>query len=257
MSGGSSYTGRVLRALATCTTIAYLVPATLLLGILAVLLSWLPPPGAAMLFCARVWAHGLLAAAGVRLSVEVDPAVEPGRGVVFLANHQGYFDVPVLLATLPGQVRFVAKKNLFAIPVFGWALRAGGFIPVDREDRRQAIEVYAAASARLRAGASVLFFPEGTRSHDGRLHRFQRGGFLVAQKSGAAIVPVGIRGTYEVLPRRRFVVTPGPVRVRIGAPIPTADYPVSRKQELMARVRDEIARLAGVEAGTPETGVLA
>lgn len=237
------------RVLATATTIAYLVPGTLFYGTLAVLLAWLPPRGSAMLFLARLWAHGLLAAAGARVDVEVDPAVDPKRGYVFLANHQSYFDVPLLLATLPGQVHFAAKKNLFAIPVFGWALHAGGFIPVDRKDRRQAIEVYAAASSRLRGGASVLFFPEGTRSPDGRLGRFQRGGFLVAQKSGAAIVPVGLRGTFELLPRRRFQVTPGLVRVRIGPPIETAGYPVSRKDELIARVRGEVAALADLDPG--------
>lgn len=237
----------VLRVLATVTTCLFLVPGTLIVATLAMLLSWLPPRGSATLFLARVWGHGLLAAAGVRVTVSVDPAVDPGRGHVFLSNHLSYFDIPVLLATLPGQVRFAAKKSLFSIPIFGWALKAGGFIPVDRKDRRQALEVYSAAASRLRSGASVLFFPEGTRSPDGRLHRFQRGGFLVAQKCEAAIVPVGVRGTYEVMPRHRFSVVPGHARVRIGAPIETADYPVSRKRELMERVREEIAALSGLD----------
>lgn len=236
-----------MRFLATFTTIAFLIPGTLLLGSLAILVSWVPPRGNLSLFVGRLWAHCLVASAWVRLEVEVDPAVDPGRGYVFLANHQSYLDVPVLLATLPGQVRFAAKKNLFKIPVFGWSIRAAGFIPVDRENRRQALEVYAIASARLRAGTSVLFFPEGTRSPDGRLHGFQRGGFLVAQKAGAAIVPVGVSGTFRLLPRHRFTVEPSTVRVRIGAPIETTDYPVSRKDELIERVRNEVASLAGLE----------
>lgn len=238
-----------MRFLATLTTIAYLIPGTLVIGSLAILVSWVPPRGNLSLFLGRLWAHCLVASAWVRLEVEIDPAVEPGRGYLFLANHQSYFDIPVLLATLPGQVRFAAKKNLFQIPIFGWSIRAAGFIPVDRENRRQALEVYAAASARLKAGTSVLFFPEGTRSPDGRIHDFQRGGFLVAQKAGAAIVPVGVSGTFDLLPRHRFSIQPGPVRVRIGAPIETSEYPVSKKDALIERVRGEVARLAGLAAG--------
>lgn len=246
-AGGYAVSLRPVRFLATLTTIAFLVPGTLLIGTLAILVSWVPPRGEWALFLGRLWAHCLVASAWVRLKVEIDPGVEAGRGYLFLANHQSYFDIPVLLAALPGRVTFAAKKNLFRIPVFGWSIRAAGFIPVDRENRRQAMEVFAAASARLKRGASVLFFPEGTRSRDGRIHDFQRGGFLVAQKAGAAIVPVGVAGTFDLLPRHRFSIQPGPVRVRIGAPIETSEYPVSRKDELIERVRSEVARLAGMD----------
>jgi len=236
-----------VRALVSVTAYAAVILGTVVLGSLSVLLAWLPPRGSAVLFFARLWAHVVLAGAGVRLAVEVDPEVKPERGYVFLANHESYLDVPVLLAALPVPVRFAAKKSLFRLPFFGWAIRAGGFIPVDRENRRQAVEVFTAAAALLRSGASVALFPEGTRSPDGRLHRFQRGGFLIAQKCGAAIVPVGLSGTFEVLPRQRRTFRPGPVRVRVGAPIETAGYPVSRKDDLIARVRDQIAVLAGIE----------
>jgi len=244
--GRRARSGRLVRALATATTVAFLIPGTLVLATLGVLVSWIPPRGNATIFVARVWSYCLLAAAGVRLDVDVDPAVEPGTGYVFLANHQSYFDIPALLATLPGTVRFAAKRSLFKIPIFGWALAAGGFIPVDRKDKSRAVEVHAAAAARLRAGISVLFFPEGTRSHDGGLGTFHRGGFLVAQKCGAPIVPVGISGSRQVLPRRRFTVDPGRIRVRLGAPVDTREYPVSRKRELIARVRGDIAELAGI-----------
>lgn len=242
---------RWVRVLATLTTVAYVVPGSLVMGSLAVLFSWIPPRGNAMVFLARLWAHCLLASAGVRLAVEVDPAVDPDRGYVFLANHQSYFDIPALMATLPGTVRFAAKRNLFKIPVFGWALWAGGFIPVDRKDRSRARDVYRAAAARLRQGTSVLFFPEGTRSATGDLGAFQRGGFLVAQKCAASIVPVGIDGTITVLPRHRYSITPTTVRIKIGAPIDTRDYPVSRKTELIDKVREEIAKLAGIPTDDP------
>jgi 1-acyl-sn-glycerol-3-phosphate acyltransferase len=239
-----------LRSLAaTACAFAYLVPGTLVLGTLAVLLSWVPPRGEAMMLLARVWSRCLLAAAGVRVRVEeAAPPAAPG-GCVFLANHQSYFDIPALLATVPRSVRFAAKRSLFRIPVFGWALAAGGFIPVDRADRSRARDVWAAAGRRLAAGASVLFFPEGTRSADGRVAPFQRGGFLVALKSGAPIVPVGVSGSRRVLPRGRFRVSPGTIDVRYGAAVDPAEYGVARKGELIARVQGEVERLVGAAPG--------
>lgn len=255
------------RALANLGLYAWVVPGTVILGLLAVLVSWIPPRGRGMLLCARVWSRCLLAASGVRLEVEAVPAwppepgaeEKPGEGsvaggrpvragsYVFMANHESYFDVPALLATLPGQVRFAAKRTLFHIPVFGWSLWAGGFIPVDRRNRARAKDAFEIAARRIRAGASVLFFPEGTRSPDGRLHAFERGGFLLALKSGAPIVPVGISGSFRILPRNRLRVHPGKIRIRLGTPIDTSAYGVRNRRELEARVRAEILALSGAE----------
>lgn len=245
-------------ALATTTAALYLLPATVIFGLLAALTSWIPPRGRGMVLCGRIWGRGLLAAAGVRVEVAMDPfwtGPEAGRsGYVFMANHQSYFDIPALLATLPGDVRFAAKRSLFRIPIFGWALAAGGFIPVDRQDRSRAREVFTTAADRLRAGASVLFFPEGTRSPDGRLHGFQKGGFLVALKIGLPVVPVGISGARAVMPRGRLRVHPGSIRLHFGAPIAVASYGVRKRRELETETRRRIAELAGVEdaEGAPE-----
>ena len=126
-----------------------------------------------------------------------------------MANHQSLFDIPALLASLPGETKFLAKSSLFRIPIFGWALSAGGFVPIDRSDRSTARESFAAAIAALARGVSVLIFPEEARSLDGRVLPFQRGGFLLALKSGLPIVPVGIEGAFEVQPRRSFLIRPG------------------------------------------------
>jgi 1-acyl-sn-glycerol-3-phosphate acyltransferase len=200
-----------------------------------------------MCFFARVWARGLLAAAGVRVRAELPPEVEPGRGYVVMANHASYFDVVTLLAVLPGQYRVVAKRSLFFIPIFGWSLWAGGFVPVDRRDKSKARQVWAAASARLSRGASVLFYPEGTRSADGKVHPFLRGAFLVALQTRAPILPVGISGAREVMPRGRWSADPGVIAVRFGAPVEVGEYGVRGREELMVRVREEIGRLAGAE----------
>lgn len=233
------------------TLYAFALPGTLILAVLAVLVSWIPPRGNGMLFVARVWSRCVLAAAGVRVEVEMDPrlraAVERGEHQVYMANHASYFDIPALLAVIPTQVRFAAKRSLFLIPVFGWSLWAGGFIPVDRKNRARARDAFATAVRRLREGTSVLFFPEGTRSHDGQLGNLERGGFLLAIKSGLPIVPVGVEGTYRIMPRQRLWVRPGTVRVRFGAPVPTADLGVRERRDLERRVRSEILRLAGQE----------
>jgi 1-acyl-sn-glycerol-3-phosphate acyltransferase len=233
-------------ALATATGNLFLVAGTFVLSVLALLVSWIPPRGTWMFGVARLWSRGLLKASGVRLEASLDPALDPARSYVFLSNHQSLFDIPALIASSPNQVRFVAKRSLFRIPLFGWALAAGGFIPVDREDRSSARRTFASASSSLSHGASILVFPEGTRSRQAGLLPFQRGGFLMALKSGLPIVPVGIRGTRAVQPRGRFVIRPGVAEVRYGAPLEVGDYGVRRKGELMEEVRRRVAELAGL-----------
>jgi len=239
--------GRWIRGLATLSVAVYLIPATLAFGGLAVLLSWLPPRGNAMCFLARFWARGVLASAGGRVRVVEEPGLERERGYVVMANHASYFDVLAMLAVLPGQYRFVAKRSLFIIPIFGWSLWAGGFIPVDRQDRSRAREIWATAGQRLAGGASVLFYPEGTRTADGRIHAFQRGAFLVALHNGAPILPVGISGARDVMPRHRFSIQPGQIQVHFGTPVETADYKIRDKGQLIQQVREEVARLSGAE----------
>lgn len=239
--------GPLARALATTTSILYLLPGTLAMALLTCLLAWIPPRGRATPFLARHWALGLLGASGVRVELEIDPAVDPRQGYVVMANHQSNFDVVAMLATLPGTFRFVAKRSLFLIPIFGWALWAGGFIPVHRGDRSKAREVWKAAGKVIAGGHSVLFYPEGTRSRDGRVHAFERGAFLVALKTGAPILPVGIAGALEVMPRGHLSIAPGTIRLRFGAPIDPKAYGVRGIGDLVGHVRRTIGELAGAE----------
>ena len=239
-------------ALATVTGNLYLVAGSALFATLTLLVAWLPPRGSWPFGVMRIWANGVLAASGVRVEVHVAPELEPGKSYVFLANHQSLFDIPVVIATSPGQLRMVAKQSLFKIPRFGWALRAGGFISVDRDDRSSATRTFASAFARLRTGTSVLLFPEGTRSLDDTLLPFQRGGFLLALKSGLPIVPVGIRGTRAIQHSKSFAIHPGTVVVTYGAPIDAADFGLRRKRELSREVRRRIAGPAGLREGEDE-----
>jgi len=242
--------GALPTVLATLTGTLYLVAGTLAFAVAAMVAAAIPPRGHWHHRVGRAWAKGLLAASFVRLRVTHEAAPDPDGSFVFMANHQSLFDIPALLASLPGETKFLAKSSLFRIPIFGWALHAGGFVPIDRKDRSTARESFAAAIAELTRGVSVLIFPEEERTLDGRVLPFQRGGFLLALKSGLPIVPVGIEGAFEVQHRRSFLIRPGTVRVRYGRPIEVAGQSISRLRELNEAARVRVAELARAELST-------
>ena len=231
-------------AVATVTGNLFLLFGTALFATLSFLAALVPPRGRLMFHVARAWGRGLLWSSLLRVEVERELPLDPGRPVVFLANHQSLFDIPAMLATVPGQTRFLAKRSLFLIPVFGWALRMGGFVPVDRNDRASGRRSFASALDRLQHGASILIFPEETRSLDGRVLPFRKGGLLLALKSGMPAVPVGIEGTFEVQKRTSFVIRPRTIRVRYGAPVALADESVRRLPDLARSLRARVAELA-------------
>jgi 1-acyl-sn-glycerol-3-phosphate acyltransferase len=187
-----------------------------------------------------------LRVAGVELAVEGAERVDWKKASVVVANHQSWFDVFVLVAALPGRVRFVAKKELARIPIFGRAWRMCGHISIDRDDRRSAIESLDRAGERVRAESlTMTLFPEGTRSPDGRLQDFKKGAFVLALKTGLPIVPVGITGTRDIMPKGSFRVRPGRVRVRVGDPISPILVPGDGRDELRAQSRAAVALLIG------------
>ena len=140
---------------------------------------------------------------------------------VFCANHASVVDPGALIEAIPRSVRFVGKRSLFRIPVFGTALRITGQIPIDRSDHDAAVGAFAEAGQVLRDGVSAAIFVEGTRSRDGALQPFKKGAFVLAIGLQAPCVPVYIAGAHALMPRGGFVPRPGTIEVRIGAPIPT------------------------------------
>lgn len=223
---------------------AFLVVGTLVLASIALLFGWIGAHGRFIAAVARIWSRGVLLFSGVRAKPVFEQPLDAEAQYVYMANHRSLFDIPALLTTLPGQTRFMAKKSLFQIPIFGWALKMGGFVTIDRKDLSTARDSFADAVAQLEeAGVSVLVFPEGTRSLTDDLLAFQRGGFLLALKSGLPIVPVGIDGSARVQPKRSLVIRPGAIRVNYGSPISVQEFGVSRKNELIQTTREQIERL--------------
>jgi len=243
-------------AVATLTANIYLIFGSSLLGLAAIVASFIPPRRRYGFHVARAWGKGLLLASGVRVEVTRQPPPLPPQAV-FMANHQSLYDIAALLATVPVPVRFLAKRSLFRLPFFGWGLAAAGFVPIDRIDRSRAKEAFRHALLALDEGAAIVLFPEETRSLDGRMKPFRRGGFLMALKAKAPVVPVGIHGTLQVRPKGRLTVEPTRVEVAFGDPIDARSFGVRKIDELVERVESEVSSLARApraERGDEATG---
>jgi 1-acyl-sn-glycerol-3-phosphate acyltransferase len=237
----------VASILATLAGNTYLILGSFLFSVLSILGAWLPPRGNWVFQMARLWSHGLLFFSGVRLDVDYAVPLSSNQRCIYMSNHQSVYDIPALIVSLPGQTRLLAKQSLFRIPIFGWAMKAGGFISIDRKNRSKARQSFNSAVSRLQEGSSALVFPEGTRSVNGELQPFERGGFLLALKSGLPIVPVGVIGSMAIRQRGSYVVRPGRITIRYGWPLKVEDFGVKGKQDLMQAVREQMADLAGLE----------
>jgi 1-acyl-sn-glycerol-3-phosphate acyltransferase len=184
-----------------------------------------------------------LGLAGIRYEVTGREHVPQDRSVVFCSNHQSNVDPPVLFRALHRRLHILYKAGLRRIPVLGIAMDVGGFVPVDRQNRDQALASIERAAASIRAGHSFLIFPEGTRSRSDALLPFKKGGFLMAIKAQAPIVPVAISGGREGMRRGSPLVRPARVRVRIGEPVETEGLTIDDRDTLIATVRERIERL--------------
>jgi 1-acyl-sn-glycerol-3-phosphate acyltransferase len=160
-----------------------------------------------------------------------------------VANHESFCDILVLLATLPMQVRFLAKRSVFRVPVLGWSIAAAGFVPVDRGDRARGAATVGTALQRLQGGRSLVIFPEETRTREGELLPFKRGAAHIAVKAGLPLQPIGIAGTFRILPRGSWEIRPGPVRVSVGDPIDVLGRTLRDRDAVTEETRGAIAAL--------------
>ena len=187
-----------------------------------------------------------LALCGIKTHLAGAEHLPAGRAAVYCANHQSNVDPPILFDRLHPRMHIVYKAELDAIPLLARAFRHGGFVPIERRNKEAAMRSLEAGARSIQAGNSFLIFPEGTRSRTEELLPFKKGGFLMALKAQAPIVPVAIQGGRDAMRRGSRIIHPVHVSIRVGEPIETAGMDMSARDELIARVRARIAELLAI-----------
>jgi 1-acyl-sn-glycerol-3-phosphate acyltransferase len=222
-------------------TVLILIPVlavgTIACGTASLLSTFVDRSGRTAHGIARAWSRLILWTSGVRLERRGAPL--PDVGCVYVANHASFYDIPILFAAVPRQLRIMAKATLGKVPFIGWHLRRAGHLLVDRE--RPGAAILKRMRRMTEHGASLIVFPEGARTLTGQLDEFKAGIFLLAIEQQIPVVPLSVAGSREVMPRDRLMVTPGPVRVTVHEPISTAGMSRREARELARRVRDIIA----------------
>ena len=218
----------------------YLIPAislyTIVLGTLSLLSSLVDRTGDLGHRCARTWSRWILATTGVRVHVTGLERLDPSRSYVLASNHQSIYDIPILFASLPLQLRIVAKESLGRIPFLGWHLQRTGHLLVNR--RNPGADIVTKMTRLVGERHSLIVFPEGTRSVDGAVARFKKGSFLVAVDARLPVVPVSVSGSGQVMRKGRMLVRPGEVRLTIHEPLPTTGVARDQVIDFAERVRE-------------------
>jgi 1-acyl-sn-glycerol-3-phosphate acyltransferase len=189
------------------------------------------------------WARDVLRAAGTPVLVEGLENIPHNQPVMYASNHSSMFDIWALFATLPDSVRFVAKRELFKIPLLGRAMRAAGHIPIDRVARKRAFEAYDEAARTIKRGVTPVVFPEGTRSRTGELLPFKNAPFGLAIAAQVPVIPIYVHNTFEILPKGAWRLRPRPIRLLIGKPISTSGLRPEDREKLRDEVRAAMVAL--------------
>lgn len=226
--------------LRTVFIICLVVIETGFMSALTIVVSFFDRKGDVVHRVAKAWARGILFTGRIKVTLKGLSHIDPSKSYIYMSNHLSQFDIPVLLGSLPFQFRWLAKAELFRIPVFGSALKRAGYIRIDRSNIRSAINSLKRAGDIVRNGVSVLVFPEGTRSVDGNLRSFKKGGFVMAVNSGVSIVPIALHGTRDIMPAKKLRIRPGHAVLEILTPIDVSAYATKKKEVLMADVRSAI-----------------
>jgi 1-acyl-sn-glycerol-3-phosphate acyltransferase len=240
-------------------TVLFLIPTitvyTIVLGTTSILSTFVDSRGRVAHWCARAWSWLILATTGVEVSISGLERVKPGDTYVFISNHQSIYDIPVIFASLPVQLRIIAKESLGRFPFLGWHLRRAGHLLVDRSHPNRAAIVN--RWRRLVADRiSLIIFPEGTRSVDGTVGHFKAGSFQLALEAGLTIVPLSISGSRHVMKKGRLMTCPGHVTIVVHEPVQSpavASPSIAEARELASRI-EAIVRSA-VEDDRPASSV--
>jgi 1-acyl-sn-glycerol-3-phosphate acyltransferase len=223
--------------------IPLIVLSTAFFGVVSFVISLFDHRPARQLKVARVWARSLLRIVGVKVTVEGLDRIQPGGNYVFVSNHISYMDIPVVLGNIPEQFLFLAKEELFKIPMLGTHLKTAGHVQVPREDPRSAIRTLQHTAALLHDGRSTLVFPEGGRSETGVLQEFKDGAAFLAIRAQIPVVPLAMLGMRSILPMHSLTFRRGDVTLRIGEPISTEGMTTHQRAELSMLTRQRIVEM--------------
>lgn len=246
-----------MRFLRSLLSVPYVGLATAFGSTLGLIFRLFDASGDLVMDLARWWSGWILWFAGVRLKIENRAQLQPGQAYVFMANHASTIDIWASFRAIPCRMRMIAKRQLARIPFLGWVMWAGRFIFIDRQSATAARRSIQEAGHRIRGGCSVLIFPEGTRTRDGQLGEFKKGGFHLAMEAGVPIVPVALAGTRALMPRGSLRVKSGTVTVIIGAPIPTQGLTAQDRPALIQQVQGCIASMLAEASQSANAGPIA
>ena len=189
-----------------------------------------------------LWGRLLCTLNGIQVDIEGLEHINRDQAQIFVANHQGYFDIFALSGFLPVQIRWVAKSSLFKIPFVGWSIAASGYIPVDRGSRKKSYQAFLATIETLKAGNSIVIFPEGTRSEDGTIGPFKKGSLLLSVRSGASLVPVTLLGTGNIIRKGSGIIRPGRIQIIISPPLSSQTVKEDKEENVLRNLREIICK---------------
>jgi len=212
----------------------------IIVAIITIIVSPIDRKGKITHLLSKYFGGGILMIAGVKVEVEGIEKLDPKANYIFVSNHLSYFDIPILMKAIPNNVRFIYKDSLTKIPILGWGMYLGKYIPINRDNVREAMKSLKEAAIKILNGISVVIFPEGTRSMDGTLGEFKRGMFVLADEAKVPLVPTAILGSNAIMPRGKFQIKSGKVKVLFSEPV---DYKKSKEflEEIKKRIADQLS----------------
>lgn len=196
-----------------------IVLTAIVIAILTLIVSPFDLKGKMVFGLSKIFSKSILLSSGVKIDCSGKEKINKKEPYLFISNHMSYLDIPILMQALPSNIRFVYKKSLTKIPVFGWAMYLGKYIPIDRKNVRNALKSLKDASRLIKKNISVVMFPEGTRSTDGVIHEFKKGMTIISEETKCRLVPVTVIGSYSILPKNTLKIKPGKVKVIIDEPV--------------------------------------
>lgn len=222
---------------------SFIAADTVFWGVISVSSAPYSPDGRVSHFCMRAWSKTILWFCRVKVRVEGIENVAADRVQIFAPNHASHFDIFILNQVLPVKFGWVAKAVLFKVPFMGWHMKLNGYISIDRSNREKAIQSLNDAAEKVKAGNRIIIFPEGTRSRKNELLPFKKGLFHLCVKTGVPLVPIYIKGSYEVLAPESVMIRPGEVYVKIGPEMPNVGYSEEKIEVIMNDLRERLVRL--------------